>query len=373
GLFAGGTIVFIWSFTELGTPLMYGMLDVTPVQIFYGLQEIQSSARPYALVVVLLAVAILLYITGKLIFGGRAYAMYSKASRASAESPLGPLAGLAASGAFALVTCLALAPHVGVILSSFSVDGAWYRSVIPAAFTLSNYEAALTHPLAFGSMINSLKYAAGAVAINLFLGILIGYVIVRTKTRGRWLLDSLSMLPLAVPGLVMAFGFVAMSLRWPFGDRGPLGNLVDIVGVSPNPVPLLVLAYAVRRLPYIVRATVAGLEQTSGELEEAAVNLGASRLTAVRRIVIPLIMANLIAGALLAFSFSMLEVSDSLILAQQETHYPFTKAIFTFSQRLGDGLGIAGAMGAWGMLLLMVTLAGASILLGKRLGAIFRV
>ncbi len=373
GLFAGGTIVFIWSFTELGTPLMYGMLDVTPVQIFYGLQEIQSSARPYALVVVLLAVAILLYITGKLVFGGRAYPMYSKASRASAESPLAPLAGLAASAAFALVTCLALAPHVGVILSSFSVDGAWYRSLIPAAFTLSNYDAALTHPLAFGSMVNSLKYAAGAVAINLVLGILIGYVIVRTSTRGRWLLDSLSMLPLAVPGLVMAFGYVAMSLRWPFGDRGPLGNLVDIVGVSPNPVPLLVLAYAVRRLPYIVRATVAGLEQTSGELEEAAVNLGASRLTAVRRIVIPLIMANLIAGALLAFSFSMLEVSDSLILAQQEAHYPFTKAIFTYSQRLGDGLGIAGAMGAWGMLLLMVTLAGASILLGKRLGAIFRV
>ena len=382
GLFAGGTIVFIWSFTELGTPLMYGMLNVTPVQIFYGLQEVQTSARPYALVVVLLAMAILLYISGKMIFGGRAYAMYSKASRASAETKLGPIGGMLACGAFAVVTCLALAPHAGVILSSFAVDGSWYRSILPTAYTTEHYEAALTHPLAFGSMVNSLKYASGAVAINLLLGVLIGYVIVRSKVRGRWLIDSLSMMPLAVPGLVMAFGYVAMSLRWPFGPDisifgmtipSPFAGWVDIVGINPNPVPLLIIAYAVRRLPYIVRATVAGLEQTSGELEEAAVNLGATRTRAVRQIVIPLIMANLIAGALLAFSFSMLEVSDSLILAQQESHYPFTKAIFTFSQRLGDGLGIAGAMGVWGMLLLLVTLVGASILLGKRLGAIFRV
>jgi len=129
----------------------------------------------------------------------------------------------------------------------------------------------------------------------------------------------------------------------------------------------------VRRLPYIVRATVAGLEQTSGEMEEAALNLGASRFTAVRRIIIPLIAANLIAGALLAFSFCMLEVSDSLMLAQQPQHYPITKAIFAFTNRLADGIYIASAMGVWGMALLTVTLVGASILMGKRLGAIFRV
>jgi iron(III) transport system permease protein len=138
-------------------------------------------------------------------------------------------------------------------------------------------------------------------------------------------------------------------------------------------VPLLVIAYAVRRLPYIVRSTVAGLEQTAGELEEAAVNLGASRFTAVRRVIVPLIMANLIAGALLVFSFSMLEVSDSLILAQQARSYPLTRAIFSFMERLGDGPSIASAMGVWGMALLTVTLVGASMMLGKKLGSIFRV
>jgi iron(III) transport system permease protein len=179
------------------------------------------------------------------------------------------------------------------------------------------------------------------------------------------------MLPLAVPGLVMAFGYVAMSLRWPFGKGNPLEAL-SIVGSTPNPIPFLIAAYAIRRLPYIVRATVAGLQQTSGQLEEAAMNLGATRATAVRRIIIPLIAANLIAGALLAFSFAMLEVSDSLILAQQERHYPITKAIFAFSNRLADGPYIASAMGVWGMALLAVALVGASVMMGKKLGAIFR-
>jgi len=382
GLFAGGTIVFIWSFTELGTPLMLDFYAVTPVQIFNGLKEVQTSAQPFALTVVMLAMAIALYVVGRVLFGGKAYAMYSKASRAASEVRLGPVGGAAATGLFALVTALALLPHLGVILTSLAVDGSWYRSVFPREFTLSHFSDAVSHPLAFGSMVNSLQYSLMAVCVNVLLGLLIGYVIVRTKIRGRGLLDALAMLPLAVPGLVMAFGFVAMSLNWPFGPDlnllglrvpSPFRGMADIVGSSPNPVPFLVLAYAVRRLPYIVRATVAGLEQTSGELEEAAVNLGASTVRAVRTVIVPLIAANLIAGALLAFSFSMLEVSDSLILAQQERHYPLTKAIYTFAERLGDGAGIASAMGVWGMALLTVTLVGASVFLGKRLGAIFRV
>jgi iron(III) transport system permease protein len=373
GLFAGGTIVFIWSFTELGTPLMFDFYTVTPVQIFFGIKEVSTSAQPYALTVVMLAFALLMYAVGRLLFGGRAHAMYSKASRASAERPLGPVGAAIATAMFGGVTCLALLPHAGVILTSVAVDGSWYRTILPEAFTSGHFAAALSHPLAFGSIVNSLQLASAAVVLNLILGLLIGYIVVRTKVRGRGVLDALAMLPLAVPGLVMAFGFVALSLRWPFGDGGPLNGWVDIVGAMPNPVPLLIIAYAIRRMPYIVRATVAGLEQTSGELEEAAVNLGASTIRAVRSVIIPLISANLIAGALLAFSFAMLEVSDSMILAQQEKNFPITKAIFTFSERLGDGSAIASAMGVWGMALLTVTLVGASILMGKRLGAIFRV
>ena len=86
-----------------------------------------------------------------------------------------------------------------------------------------------------------------------------------------------------------------------------------------------------------------------------------------------LIAANLIAGGLLAFAFAMLEVSDSLILAQKQVFYPITKAIMELFQLLGDGKFLASALGVWAMVFLGVTIAGLSVLLGKKLGAIFRV
>jgi iron(III) transport system permease protein len=216
-------------------------------------------------------------------------------------------------------------------------------------------------------------YAGAAMMVSMLLGVAVAYLLVRSKVKGKGLLDAMTMLPLAVPGLVMAFGYVALSLRWPFGKDGPLGDFASVMAAAPNPIPLLIAAYAIRRMPYIVRSAVAGLEQTSGELEEAAVNLGATRMTAIRRVILPLIAANLIAGGLLVFSFSMLEVSDSIILAQRTEHAPITKAILEFSNRLGDGMYVASALGVWGMALLTVTIFASSILLGKKLGSIFRV
>ncbi len=373
GIFAGATIVFIWSFTELGTPLMFDYYAVTPVQIFYGLKEVESSARPYALTVVLLTIAIAIYVVGKAIFGRKGHAMYSKASRAGSETLLTGAAAWGATAAFGIITLIAVLPHIGVILTSLTPTGQWYSRVLPERLTFGNYQQALSDADALRSIANSLKLACVAMAIDIGLGILIAYVLVRSRIRGKWLLDSLCMLPLAVPGLVMAFGYVAMSLEWPFGKDGPLTPFASIFGSDPSPFPFLIVAYSIRRLPYIVRSTVAGLEQTSGELEEAAINLGASRFTAVRRVILPLILANIIAGGLLVFSFSMLEVSDSLILAQQATDFPLTKAIWTFADRLGDGAAIASAMGVWGMALLAVTLFAASSLLGKKMGSIFRV
>ncbi|NBX26278.1 MAG: ABC transporter permease subunit [Planctomycetes bacterium] len=152
----------------------------------------------------------------------------------------------------------------------------------------------------------------------------------------------------------------------------PLKPLADILGADPNPFPLLIVAYAVRRMPYVARSAAAGLQQTSVSMEEAAWNVGASRWTTLRRIVLPLIAANLVAGALLSFSFSMLEVSDSLLLAQRERDYPITKAIYVLYDRLGDGEQVAAAMGVWAMALLAVTLLAANAVIGRRMGALFR-
>ena len=373
GVFAGATIVFIWSFTELGTPLMFEYHEVTSVQVFNGLKEVENSSKPYALTVVMLATAILMYLLGKFVFGRKGHAMYSKAARAGGEAPLTGTKGLLACGAFTVVGCLALLPHIGVVLTSITSPGQWYQTVLPTSITGAHYREALTAADSFQAITNSLMLASAAMGVDIVFGILIAYLLVRTKAIGRQVLDALCMLPLAVPGLVMAFGYVAMSLRWPFGKGNPLEHAAGVISPDPNPVPFLIAAYAIRRLPYVVRSTVAGLEQTSGELEEAAVNLGATRFTAVRRVILPLIVANLIAGGLLVFSFSMLEVSDSLILAQRQEDFPITKAILAFGDRLGDGPYVASALGVWGMALLTVTIFAASSLLGKKLGSIFRV
>ena len=69
----------------------------------------------------------------------------------------------------------------------------------------------------------------------------------------------------------------------------------------------------------------------------------------------------------------MLEVSDSLILAQKQAHYPITKAIYGLFSSLGDGPYLAAALGVWAMIFLAVTVIGTSLILGKKLGALFRV
>jgi iron(III) transport system permease protein len=374
GLFAGGTLIFIWSFTELGTPLIMNYTRCASVQIYDSLKEIGSNPFPYALVTVMLACSTGLYATSRWLFGGKAYAMQSKASTQSAARKLTGGQALLAALPFALVTGLALLPHLGVVLTSFAVPGSWYQSVLPGTFTGGNYIEALGHDMTVSSIRNSLLFSSLAVGFDVVVGIAIAFVVVRSTIRVRGVLDAMSMIPLAVPGLVMAFGFLAVS-SWlsnlkGFADVDWWPHLVD---VRTNPTLFLVLAYSVRRLPYMVRSAVAGLQQTSVTFEEAAWNLGASPAKTLRRITLPLILANLIAGTLLTFAFSMLEVSDSLMLAQQADYMPITKAIFELFQLLGTGKYVAAALGVWAMAFLTVTLVGSSLLLGKKLGAVFRV
>src|SRR5207247_8642078 len=158
-----------------------------------------------------------------------------------------------------------------------------------------------------------------------------------------------------------------------WGTFADIHWLCVLVDVTEYPTVLLIVAYSMRRLPYVVRSAVAGLEQTPLDLELAARNLGASAWLTLRRITVPLISANLLAGALLAFAFAMLEVADSLILAQRQTYWPITKAIYELVYRLGDGPYLAAALGAWAMALLTLTILTVNSFLGRRMGAIFRV
>lgn len=372
GVFAGATLVFIWAFTELGTPLMVGYRDVTAVQVFTQLETTNPMGDAYALVVVMLAVSVALYLVGKLVLGRPLAGMMAKATAASAPRHLRGLKSWLAALPFAAVFFVAVLPHIAVMLGSVTATG--IIELAPEHLTLEYHRrlfhdvAAIGEPgrgLAALSVVNSFKYALLATIADLVLGFAIAYLVVRRRSALTTLLDSLAMLPLAVPGLVMAFGyFVLTQGDTPLAFLNPLRN---------DPTPLLVIAYAVRRLPFLVRSCAAGLEQTSEALEEAAANLGAGPLRTMVTVTVPLLTANFIAGGLLVFSRSMLEVSDSLILAFDRHTYPMTKAIYDLADQPEAGLQMASALGVWGMAILTVTIAGASLALGKRLGALFRV
>lgn len=361
GIFAGGAIVFIWSFTELGVPLVFDYSRVAPVQIYDGLKDLESNPFPYALVAVMLVISSAVFLLSKAFLGRSRLGTAPRPKGRQAEKVLRGGKGWLLTALFLGIFLFASLPHLGVILLSVATD--WYGTILPEQLTGAHYDEALGHPLVVPSIQNSLLYASGAMLVDLLLGLAIAWVIVRSTIRGRALLDALVMLPLAVPGLVLAFGYLALA------QEGRAFSF--LVGANGNPVILLVLAYAVRRLPYVVRAAVAGLQQSNVTLEEAALSLGATPMRMMRRIALPLLSANLLAGGILAFAFAMLEVSDSLILAQQAEHFPITKAIYTLLNTLGNGYELASALGVWAMIFLGISIVGAVFLAGKR-GGLFR-
>jgi iron(III) transport system permease protein len=256
---------------------------------------------------------------------------------------------------------LALLPHLSVIVYSFAEH--WFFSVLPREWTAANYGEIFGHGLTASSIRNSLFYSSLSALLDLVLGVVIAWLLTRKRIPFAGLLDALAMLPLALPGLVLAFGYVAG-----FDFKIPWLNPRD------NPTLLLVISYSVRRLPYIVRAAYAGFQQTSVTLEEASANLGASPFRTLRKITLPLVMANLIAGTILTFSFAMLEVSDGLILAMREQFFPITKMIWQLMGRIDPGApGVACALGVVGMLILSASLLVAGKILGQKMGQMFRV
>jgi iron(III) transport system permease protein len=362
GVFAGASIVFIWAFTELGVPLVFDYARVAPVQIFDGIKGLDKNPIPYALTAILLMVSTAVFALSKWFAGGTRQGATPRPQGRAASIRPSPWRSAACALLFSSVFIVAAIPHLGVLL--LSVAGRWYGTIIPDQLTLRHYLEALGNGLVVPSIQNSLLYAGCATLLALAIGLAVAWVVVRSNLRCRGFLDAMVMLPLAVPGLVMAFGYLALS------QEGKA--LHFLVGAGGSPCMLLVIAYAIRRLPYIVRAAVAGLQQSNPALEEAAKSLGASPARVLRRIALPLIGANVAAGAILAFAFAMLEVSDSLILAQQTQHYPITKAIYALLSTLGNGTELAAALGVWAMAFLTISIMGATILGGKR-GGLFKV
>jgi iron(III) transport system permease protein len=165
----------------------------------------------------------------------------------------------------------------------------------------------------------------------------------RTKLPFRHWLDWGATAALAIPGVVLGIGY----LRAFYGISLPGGTPLASLWI------MIVLAVAVRRLPYALRASYAALQQISLSLEEAAENLGATRQRTVRRIVLPLMAGGLFAGFVTSFATAAVELSATLLLVQSNADAPLAYGIYVFMQSPA-GRGAGAALGVLAVIIVCI-------------------
>ncbi len=199
----------------------------------------------------------------------------------------------------AVFLCAVGLPY-GVLLG-VSLSEQWATVLESGSLTLRNYAYVLFEfSLTRHSIINSLWLAATAATGAMAVGTLIAYLDLRTTFVGRRALDYLSLVPLGLPGIVLSVGLIQAWIRPPLVLYGT--------------VWILLIAYVARFVPFSVRAANASLRQVDPSLEEAARITGASWLTALGRVTLPLIRRGMLSGWLLIFVPALRELSASVLL-----------------------------------------------------------
>lgn len=357
GYFAAISIIFIWAITDLGTPLVFEFPNLIAVKIFYNLKDINTNPTGYALVFLILVITLFLFIISKKNIEKTPYTTGRTTSLPIEKVIVGKRIFLLYF--FIIFTLLiSLVPHISLLLYSFSKK--WFFSIFPQQYTSNYYKTVFTHRLTKMGIFNSLIFSSLSTIIDIFMGFLIGYFLARKKFKGKTILDILSMVPLVIPGIILAFGYVTTFSNTFFDPKN-------------NPIFLIIISYSLRRLPYLVRTVYSCFLQFDENLEEASYSVGADTFTTLKKITFPLTSAGLFAGAVLAFAFSLMEVSCSLILAIREKFYPISKVIYNLAGRVTDGPNTACAMGILGMVITGICLIVSGKILSKKIGEFFRI
>jgi len=283
----------------------------------------------YVISVVLIVASIAAMALSALATSGIDYSTVQRGGGGLTRRALRPSESVVAYLAVTLILLLVLAPHAGLLLLSFSTI--WSFSPLPDGFTVAHYARVGESSL---YIKNTLIYASLAGLIDVVLGTAIAYLVLRTKLVGRHALDWAASAALAVPGIVLGIGYLRAFYGVQLWDGTPLASLWIVI----------VLALAIRRLPYALRACYAALQQISISLEEAAENLGATKLRTVRRIVMPLMMGGILAGFITSFATAAVELSATLMLVQSNSDAPLAYGLYVLMQS-SAGRGAGAALG----------------------------
>jgi len=332
GLAASLLLVFAMAIEEYGTPAALG--GHTGFQVLVTGIEVRVSDWPIdlpgasvmALALVLLSFGA--FLIQRRVLAARNYQTTAGKPQAIVKRELGawrtPV--LAAFGAVAFVA--AGAPLLAILATALSrtISGGLALDNL----TLANFAQVLQGGSApLKALGFSLALGIATAAIAGLLGAISSYVVVKTKARGRLLLDILTILPNALPGVVVAVGLI---LPW---------NQPWLPLTPYNTSLILLLAYCCILLPQPVRYTTAALHQIGDNLEAAARVCGATGMVAFRRILLPLMAPSLVASMLLVFAVASRELVASLLVAPVGVQ---TVATFIWRQFEQGSVGLGMAM-----------------------------
>ncbi len=332
-LMAASVLVFMTSMASFSAPYIFGGgFRVLTTQIFNSKMSGELTMAMVETVVLASASLLFLWILQRF-ERNREFAAVGKgvsAPRREIRSRLARILvpALGVGGVFVL-----LLPHLTLVLVSFVPEGAWTIQILPTRYTLDNYRALFSSPQLWTPVLNSLQMATLATAANLVFCFVVAYLLVRGRFRGKGSLLTLTMLPWALPGTV-----IAIALATTFSAHEPWFGRVLLVGSF----WILPLAYFIRNIPLVAQAAVASFRQYDPELDEAAHSLGASWFTTMRRVAAPLVLPGLMAGGLLAWVAALGEFVSSILLY---THRSRPISIEILSQLRAFDFGAAAALG----------------------------
>jgi iron(III) transport system permease protein len=227
-----------------------------------------------------------------------------------------------------------------VALGGVSLLHAWPQGFTWDNLTLQNYvEVIARNHITRSAIGNSLMLGVATATIAILIGLVLAFVDLRGRFAGRKALDILSLIPLGLPGIVLAVAILQLWLRVPVPLYGTFA--------------ILLLAYVTRFLPLAVQSARTALSQVDQSLEEAARIGGVTRVQAIRRITIPLAGAGLVAGWILVFVPTIQELSASILLFTPET---MTLAVAIFNFQDNGQLEAVSALG-----ITMVVIIGAAL------------
>ena len=171
--------------------------------------------------------------------------------------------------------------------------------------TLDPYRFILAYPNLPRTVLNSVMLSFGAATIVMLVSSVICWIVVKTKYRGRWLLDNVASLPIVFPGLVLGLSIMIFYLNVDIGIYGTIW--------------IMLIAYITRFMPYGLRYSTTSMVQIHKELEESAAMCGASWTTTFGRVILPLLKPGLLAGWIYVMIVSIRELSTSILLYSPDT------------------------------------------------------